>query len=211
MGCHDKRTADSGTIRERIAVVIVWLFGSTSPFARALILALESAGHTVIPYGRDTVDYNEPDKFVANKTNPDLIIFNQRVSGVNMEPFLDYHPAYHKDFTLKPVYRHMDSVLFFKQYLIEKYKQSKFVFITSSIAVLKGFGLQLIAYRMLRGLEHQLIYAAAVDGIDAIGICPSGLNTDNTIEYANKTAELALSNPAPGKIYFANTGDEVVA
>lgn len=191
--------------------MIVWLFGSTSPFARALMSALESAGHTVIPYGRDTVDYSEPQLFVRGKTAPDMIIFNQHVSGGFMKPFLQYHPAFHRDYTLKPMYQHMDSVLLFKQYLIESYKQSKFVFITSSIAVLKQHGLDLIAYRMLRALEHQLLYAAAADGIDALGICPGGLDADNIIEYAGKTIALALSGPTPGKIYFANSGDEVPA
>lgn len=128
-----------------------------------------------------------------------------------MTPFLQYHPAFHRDYTLKPMYQHVDSVLLFKHYLVESYKQSKFVFITSSIAVLKEHGMKLLAYRMLRALEHQLIYAAAADSINAIGICPGGLNSDNTVEYANKTVTLALSNPKAGKIYFANTGDEVPA
>lgn len=191
--------------------MIVWLFGSTSPFAQALVAALESAGHNVLTFGRSTVDYNEPAAFVAGREQPDLIIFNQHVSGGFMTPFLQYHPAFHRDYTLKPMYQHMDSVLLFKQYLVECFKQTKFVFITSSIAVLKAHGMDLLAYRMLRALEHQLIYAAAVDGIDAIGICPGGLDSDNTVEYADKTVALALSNPAPGKIYFANTGDEVPA
>ena len=191
--------------------MIVWLFGSTSPFAQALKAALESASHTVVPYGRDTVDYNEPHSFIKGKTAPDMIIFNQHVSGGFMTPFLQYHPAFHRDYTLKPMHQHMDSVLFFKQYLVEYFKKTKFVFITSSIAVLKAHGMNLLAYRMLRALEHQLIYAAAVDSIDAIGICPGGLNSDNTVEYADKTVALALSNLTPGKIYFANTGDEVPA
>jgi hypothetical protein len=191
--------------------VIVWLFGSTSPFAQALKAALESAGHSVVAYGRDTVDYNEPKEFVEGLLGPDMVIFNQHVGGGFMEPFLDYHPAFHRDYTMKPVYEHLDSVLLFKLYLIHYYSRAKFVFVTSSIAVLKEHGLDLVMYRMLRSLEHQIIYAAAADGINAIGICPGGLNSDNTPEYAGKTIELALSNAVPGKIYFANTGDEVPA
>lgn len=191
--------------------MIVWLFGSTSPFAQALMAALESAGHDVFAYGRDTVDYNKPDEFVKNLTAPDLIIFNQHVGGGFMQPFLQYGPEFHRDHTLKPIYAHMDSVLLFKTYLVEHFKQSKFVFITSSIAVLKEHGMELLAYRMLRAVEHQLIYAATADGINAIGICPGGLNSENTVEYAGKTVALALSNPKPGKVYFANTGDEVPA
>jgi hypothetical protein len=191
--------------------VIVWLFGSTSSFAQALKAALESAGHSVVAYGRSTVDYSKPEEFVAGNTAPDMIIFNQHVSGGFQQPFLNYHPEFHRDYTLKPMHEHMDSVLLFKTYLVEYFKQTKFIFITSSIAVLKEFGMKLLAYRMLRGLEHQLIYAAAADGIDAIGICPGGLDENNTTEYANKTINLALSNVKPGKVYFANTGDEVPA
>ncbi len=191
--------------------MIVWLFGSTSPFAQALKAALESAGHTVFAYGRDTVDYNNPKEFVKDRVQPDLIIFNQHVAGGFMTPFLNYHPEFHRDYTLKPMYKHMDSVLLFKTYLVEAFKQSKFIFITSSIAVLKEHGMELLAYRMLRALEHQLIYAAAADGINALGICPGGLDASNTVEYANKTVALALSDVKPGRVYFANTGDEVPA
>lgn len=191
--------------------MIVWLFGSTSPFAQALTAALEYAGHGVVAYGRDTVDYNEPKEFVQGLVEPDMIIFNQHVSGGFMEPFLDYHPALQRDYAMKPVYEHLDSVLLFKLYLTHYYSKTKFIFITSSIAVLKEHGLHLVMYRMLRALEHQIIYAAAADGINAIGICPGGLSSVNTPEYANKTIELALSNAEPGKIYFANTGDEVLS
>jgi NAD(P)-dependent dehydrogenase (short-subunit alcohol dehydrogenase family) len=191
--------------------VIVWLFGSTSPFAVAVKAALEAAGHHVFAYGRGTVDYTDPKNFVEGLDAPDMIIFNQHVSGGFQQPFLDYHPEFHRDYTLKPIHEHMDSVLLFKTYLVEYFKQTKFIFITSSIAVLKEHGMELLAYRMLRALEHQLIYAAAADGINALGICPGGLNSDNTVEYANRTVDLALSSVKPGKVYFANTGDEVPA
>ncbi len=191
--------------------MVVWLVGSTSPFAVAVKAALESAGHHVFAYGRGTVDYTDPKNFVEGLDAPDMIIFNQHVSGGFQQPFLDYHPEFHRDYTLKPMHEHMDSVLLFKTYLVEYFKQTKFIFITSSIAVLKEHGMELLAYRMLRALEHQLIYAAAADGINALGICPGGLNSDNTVEYANRTVDLALSNAKPGKVYFANTGDEVPA
>ena len=188
--------------------MIVWLFGSTSPFAQALKAALETAGHTVVSYGRDTVDYRNPAQFVQGLSQPDLIVFNQRVGGGFMKPFLDYDTDFHREYTTKPMFEHIDSVFLFKTFLVEYYKQTKFVFITSSIAVLKDYGLEQLGYRMLRALEHQLIYAASANGINAIGICPGGLTTENTVEYAGKTIDVALSNAAPGKIYFANTGDE---
>ena len=191
--------------------MIVWIFGSSSPFTTALKLWLDRAGHTVITYGRNNVDYTNPTAFLENRSAPDMIIFNQHASGGFLIPFLDYTPSDHIDYALKPMYAQIDSVLLFKTYLVQTFKETKFIFITSSIAILKKHGMQLLVYRMIRALEHQLIYAAAADGINAFGICPGGLTEDNTDEYAAKTAELALSDVCPGAVYFANTGGLVSA
>lgn len=193
----------------------VWQFGSTSPYSVALIDTLTDRGHTVKALGRATVNYDHPDTFIKSITEhniPDMIIFNQNVHGGARTPFKDHfqadRPAEYAKFL--SVFR---QTFFFKLLLCEHLSglNIKFVFITSSIAALKSSGLEHIMYRVARSAEHQLLYSLSADGERTLGVCPGGLDDNNTLDLATNTVDLILNDDLElGHIYFASSKMRVV-
>jgi hypothetical protein len=174
--------------------VNIYIVGSTSQFAIDIAEVLEN-DHNVFKFGRKNLDYSNysvmQEEF-AKYPKPDLVIFNQHVSGIRFDNFDVGQSTL--DFIVGRNFNALRDSFYGKIFMYDILKDADtFVFITSSITQIddKEFGLNQIVYRHLRASEQQLMKSIFLEGKNAYGLCPGGMDEDPK-GYAQKVARMIL-------------------
>ena len=182
--------------------MFIFIIGSTTPFPKHIADYLNNAGHKVILFGRDTLDYTSPvqmEEAFSKYPKPDIVVFNQRVnggaSGRGQLKFPSPITASSIDgFNkfIKDTDKNLQQTFYGKIAIVEILKDCKqFVFITSSITrMVHKYGFENLSYRYLRASEQQLMKCIALEeGKKAYGLCPGGMNLDIEL-FAIATAKI---------------------
>jgi hypothetical protein len=190
----------------------IFMIGSSSSFAQSIISFLKEE-HDVFQFGRKNLNYKNRqllEKEFSKYPKPDVVIFNQQCAT---EDYIDHSQQIPEKITAS-INNLVEDFIISKLYIYDILKDAnKFVFITSSIT--KWYDEQSVDvgknkffYRMFRAAEKEILKCICIEGVNAYGLCPGGLDHDPE-RYAKTVAKMSVSQDKGlhGKVHLV--GDHI--
>ena len=187
--------------------MIIFMIGSSSSFAQSIISFLKEE-HNVFQFGRKNLNYKNRqllEKEFSKYPKPDVVIFNQQCAT---DDYTDYSQQIPKEITAS-INNLVEDFIVSKLYIYDILKDAgRFVFITSSVTFWYDeksidVGKNKFFYRMFRAAENELLKCICIEGTNAYGLCPGGMD-DDPERYAKTLAKMAVSQDKElkGKIHL---------
>ena len=192
---------------------LAWVFGKSSDFSSTLMNEFKEQGISTFGFGRDNVDYGDFDKFVDGKVVPDIVIIN---ANIEEQIALVIDNKNYLNITLQQMssmfFNYTPVFLFFTKlikWLENSDKEITVCGISSSITAWPQQSKQFVMYAVLRSMMQQLVYSASSNVCNAFCVSPSGINANNTIDYAKRVVQL-VTDRTDLKLIDLTMGEEVV-
>ena len=192
---------------------LAWVFGKSSDFSSTLMSEFNKQGISTFGFGRDNVDYANFDKFIDGKVVPDIIIINANIEEqialvIDNKNFLDItlQKMSNMFFNYTPVFLFFTKLI---KWLENSNKETTVCGISSSITAWPQQNKQFVMYAVLRSMMQQLVYSASSNVCNAFCVSPSGINANNTIDYAKRVVQL-VTDRTDLKLIDLTMGKEVV-
>jgi len=200
MGSNGNRKTNTGSFRERpnrTMKQLAWVFGNTSNFSQAIRFELESQGISTYGFGRDNTDYNNFDSFIDGKVIPDIVILNANIeesialqidiknyNDISVENIIDMFTQY------SPVFLFFVKLI---KWLESRDEPVTICSITSSVTAWPFKSNEYIMYAVLRSMLQQVGFSASNSVTTAFCVSPSGIDTNNINDYAERVISLIKS------------------
>lgn len=176
---------------------LAWIFGKSSDFSQKIIEKFEQKNISVYSFGRENIDYNNFDNFLMMKVLPDYIVLNANIEEqialqIDKNNFSNIHPSQTQEMfdAYNPVF------LFFVKlfrWLESQGKSVSICAISSSITAWPYKENKYLMYAVLRSMLQQVVFSASNNVCNAFCVSPSGIDTTNINEYAERIVELCLN------------------
>ena len=131
------------------------------------------------------------------KVLPDIVILNANIEErialqINKDNFYDFNPQDIKDMfdEYAPVFLFFTKLI---KWLESQGKGVKLCAISSSITAWPHKSNEYIMYSVLRSMLQQVVFSASNNVCNAFCVSPSGIDTTNINEYAERIVELCLN------------------
>jgi len=175
---------------------LAWVFGKSSDFSQKIISKFENKDISVYSFGRENIDYNNFDNFLMMKVLPDYIVLNANIeeqiailidknnfSNIQLTQTQEMFNAYN------PIF------LFFVKlfrWLESQGKSVSICAISSSITAWPHKENKYLMYAVLRSMLQQVVFSASSNVCNAFCVSPSGIDSTNINDYAERIVELSL-------------------
>ena len=176
---------------------LAWIFGHSSNFSQALISEFRDNDISTYGWGRDTLDYTDFNKFIEGKVVPDIVVLNANIEEqiafrIDTDNYKTLEISDMSDMltTYSPIFLFFVKLI---KWLEEQDKQINICNISSSITAWPNRHRQNVMYAVLRSMLQQVVFSASNSVTTAFCVSPSGIDTNNINNYAERVISLIKS------------------